>query len=90
MNYKWLFSHNDTSYSNMARIQKSLLIKASNYSMSPSSKLEYQIDLHVTMNNNIKESPNDNEQNNTTYPQDLLCGYPLTSMKLQILNTINF
>jgi hypothetical protein len=32
--------------------------------MSPSLKLESQIDLHVTMNNNIKESPNDNEQNN--------------------------
>lgn len=50
--------------------------------MSPSSKLESQIDLHVTMNNNIKESPNDNEQNNTAYPQDLPCDYPLTSMKL--------
>jgi hypothetical protein len=58
--------------------------------MSPSSKLEFQIDLHVTMINNIKECPNDNEQNNTAYPQDLPCDYPLTSMKLQILNTINF
>jgi hypothetical protein len=58
--------------------------------MSPSSKLESQIDLHVTMNSNIKESANDNEKYNTTYPQDLPCGYPHISIKLQILNTINF
>jgi hypothetical protein len=58
--------------------------------MSPSSKLESQIDLHVTMSNNIKESPIDNEEYNIAYPQDLPCGYPRTSTKLQILNTINF
>lgn len=74
----------------MARIQKTLLIKASNYSMSPSSKLEFKIDLHVTMNNNIFKIPNDNEQNNIAYQQDLPCGYLFTLMKLQILNTLNF